>query len=180
MADHTHTVTTAPLKLASLQVMLDCEKRVADKDKIGVSAGAGCGNDHSLCLRIANGAAEEEDAQYSIRQVAGSTGINLCLRDFTRGWFAGIGLDWIGLDSSRFTPSSESDSGETDTAASFSNIRVGPTLGYKVASQGGFTFSMELGRGDSTVMGDTAGSISPAICEPGMRGMGSRNMGWSL
>ena len=94
VADHTHTVTTVPLKLASPQCMLDYEKRVADKEKFGVSATAGCRNDNSLWLRIANGAAEEVGAQYSIRQVVGSTGVNLYLRDFNRGWFSGIGLDW--------------------------------------------------------------------------------------
>lgn len=173
VSDHDHTITTTPLQLASPTVMLDYEKRVSER--IGVSAGAGYGRYNSLWLRIANSAAEAAGGEYAIQQVAGSTGVHLYFRDFNRGWFSGLGLEYV-----RYTPRLESEGSETDTAESFSNIRIGPTLGYKIASKKGFTFSMEMGMGYSMVTGDTAGSIAPAISESGLRGLGNVKLGWSF
>ena len=173
VAEHGNTVTVAPIKLMSPQLALDYEKRVAPR--VGISAGVGYGTYNSLWLRIVDSAANAAGADYSIQQISGTTGANLDFRDFNRGWFTGLGLEVA-----RFTPRLEIDGGDSETAGSFSNVRVGPTLGYKVAAQGGFTFAMEAGLGYSAVLGDTTGSIAHGISVPGVRGMGSMNMGWSF
>ncbi|MEC8423692.1 MAG: hypothetical protein VX000_07935, partial [Myxococcota bacterium] len=75
--------------------------------------------------------------------------------------------------------------GQSASPGSYSNVTVGPHIGYKIAGEGGFTFSWDYGIGYQLTFGSddaqAALAISaPSIADSRVASMGSLNMGWSF
>lgn len=172
VSDHTAGVTVAVLKLTAPLALVEYEQSLGDKQSFTI--GAGYGRFNSLWLRIINSLGSEVDASYTISQIAATGAYNYYFKHFNRGFYTGLGMQY-GMYSPEATAGSEQ-----AALGSFSQLRIGPTIGYKVATESGFTFSWDWGLGYGAVFGDTSGSIAPLISESGVRGLGSMNMGWSF
>jgi hypothetical protein len=172
ISDHERSITIAPLKLINPLALVEYEQSLSDKSSF--TLGAGYGRFNSLWLRIVNSAASAAGASYTMSEIAATGAYNYYFKNFNRGWYTGAGVEY-----SMYTPS-VSAGDESASAESFSNMTIGPHIGWKVATEGGFTFSWDYGLGYQVVFGDTSGSIAPSLNTNRASGMGSLNMGWSF
>ena len=167
ISDHTQAVTVVATAIFEPRLELDYDKSLSDKTSY--TAGVTVGRYNNLLLRFVNAVSEDN---FVINQVGAYGGYNYHFKHFNRGWYAsGIArYDHIGATF-----------GE-EPAGSYSRVAVGPALGWKVATEGGFTFKWDLGVGYGAYLGYDAGSSSASMGEPknGVVGLGSLNMGMSF
>jgi hypothetical protein len=179
MADHERTITVAALRLTNPMVQLDYEQALSDKTSFSV--GAGYGRYNSLWLRLVNSLASDADVALRIPQVSATGAYTYYFKGFNRGWYTGGTLEY-----DRYTPRVEAGDEEADTGLrSFSNLTVGPHIGYKIATKKGFTFSWDTGGGYQFGFGDAATQdflfyTTPRIASSRFALLGSLNLGWSF
>ena len=179
MADHERALSVAALRLTSPMLLLDYEQALSDKTSFSV--GAGYGRYNSLWLRFLNSLADDYGAALRIRQVAATGSYNYYFKGFNRGWYTGGTLEY-----DLFTPRSEGEDASY-SVGSFSNLSVGPHIGYKIATEKGFTFSWDVGVAYQAGFGnvdaqDLLLGIAPGIATSRLAfvGVGSLNVGWSF
>ena len=179
MADHERTLSVAAIRLTNPMVQLDYEQALSDKTSFSV--GAGYGRYNSLWLRLVNGLADNFDVALRIPQVSATGAYTYYFKGFNRGWYTGGTLEY-----DRYTPRVEAADEEADTGLrSFSNLTVGPHIGYKIATKKGFTFSWDTGGGYQFGFGDAATQdflfyTTPRIASSRFALLGSLNLGWSF
>lgn len=168
ISDHEKSVTVAPLKLINPLVLVEYEQAIDDTSSFTV--GAGYGNYNNILLRIVNALGSAADARITIRQIKGVASYNRYFKHFNRGWYWGAGLEY-----DRLTPSVTVGDEVDETGSAYSTIVAAPHIGWKVATEGGFTFSWDYGLGYRQGFGsDVDESVN------GLGATGSMNMGWSF
>ena len=174
VADHTQAVTIAPLKLTAPFALVEYERSLSDQSSFTVGAGYGVYN--SLWLRFVNalGSAGEESASYTINELGFTGAYNYYFKNFNRGWYTGGAVEF-----SSYTPTLTAGD-QSETMEGWSQLRIGPQIGWKIATEGGFTFSLDSALGYGAAFGSTDNSIAPRTSANRVRLWNSLNMGWSF
>ena len=163
VSDHTQSVTIAPFKLIEPRAHIEYERSLSDKT--GFTVGAVYGNWNGLLLRIFNALSDED---FTRTNMGVNAAYNYHFKHFNRGWFVSGGMN---IDNISATLGD-------DDAGSYTTLQLGPTLGYKVAGEGGFTFAFDFGYGYQAVLAESDDSL---MSTPGSSAyMGSTSMGWSF
>jgi hypothetical protein len=171
--DYEHVISVAPIRLASPLLLLDYEQALSEK--MSFSTGAGFGRFSTPWSRFVNDVA---DNAFSIRQVAARGAYNYHFKGFNRGWYVGATLEYDRYALTRGT--------DGTTAGSYSNLTLGPHIGYKIVGAKGLTFSwdtgpaLQLGFGSEDAW-EALFFRAPSLTLP-LRylGVGSLNLGWSF
>jgi hypothetical protein len=162
MADHERTLSVAAVRLTNPMVLLDYEQALSDKTSFSV--GAGYGRYNNLLLRLLNDIGGDFDVALRIRQLSANGSYNYYFKGFNRGWYTGGTLEY-----DHYMPRVEGlDGVADDIEGSYSTLKVGPHIGYKIATQKGFTFSWDTGL--AYQFGDLGGLAL----------VGNLNLGWSF
>jgi hypothetical protein len=169
--DHTQAVTIAPMKLIAPQALVEYERSLSKKTSF--TAGVAFGTYNSLLQRLINSAASEVDASYTINEMGITGAYNYYFKNFNRGWYTGGAVEF-----SNYTGTIEG-GGESDSS-SWSQLRVGPQIGWKIATQKGFTFSVDTALGYGAAFGEVSESFAPRVSSSRVRLFGGLNMGWSF
>jgi hypothetical protein len=167
VSDHTKSVSV--VALAVLEPRLEVDYDHALSDTSSVTAGATAGRSNNLLLRVFNALS---GTKFTLNQMGAFGSYNYHFKHFNRGWYvSGIArYDRITADFGG------------DAAGSYNTATVGPAIGWKVATEGGFTFKWDFGLGYATTFGYTPGGSSASVGEPtgGVAGLGSLNLGYSF
>jgi hypothetical protein len=175
--DHTRSVTVAPIKLVHPCAHFEYEGMI--NQNTSFTAGASYGRLLSMEILWVNLVLSELDAPTVKVDNTGVNGaFNYYFVDFNRGWYASGAIEF---DRNRFSLEG------TDYATSYSTLTVGPTIGWKRVTQGGFTFSLDAGLGYAMDFGATA-EADDMVIEAGGDGtqqsrmvfLGSLMMGYSF
>ena len=173
ISDHTKSVTVQPFFLLEPRVSLEYDHMLSDQTSFSV--GATYGNFNNLLLRLVNSASDALGGEtIVIRNIGTSAGYNYHFKHFNRGWYTGAGVQY-----DQFSLLV----GDANQG-SWSLLEVGPHIGYRIAGEGGFTFSWDLGIGYAVALGDSVtGANGPdADSRSGglaLTGSGVR-LGWSF
>lgn len=168
IADHTKSVTISPLK--ALWPALVAEYEMEIKENQGLALGLAVGQYNNFLFRLLQGTASSAGADIKWQRQSVNAAYNWYFNDFNRGWYGGAATKY---DRNVLVAEAAGESASTDP---YSTLTVGPHIGLKVASEGGFTFSWNIGMGYRTTFGTTSedeGALPWA-------GLGSLNMGWSF
>ena len=165
--DHERSVTVSPLKLMEPRVHVEYENKLSDQTSF--TLGATYGRYNNIVLRIVNAASESLGGEeLRIDNVGGNGAFNYYFKNFNRGWYTGGAVEF-----DKFTATV----GETE-AGGFSALEIGPTIGWKRCTEGGFTFSFDWGVGYAAVFGVEEGDGTET---PGsLAFLGSMQMGYSF
>ena len=173
ISDHTKAVTVQPFMLLEPRVSLEYDHMLSDTASF--SAGATFGTFNSLLLRLLNGASDELGGpSIAIQNIGINGAYNKHFKHFNRGWYTGAGFEY-----DQFTLNvDDSDQG------TWRLLEIGPHIGYRIAGEGGFTFTWDWGLGYSISLGDTvSGENGPdeATRGGGLAFMGTGiRLGWSF
>ena len=170
IADHTKSVTISPLK--ALWPALAAEYEMEMQENKGLAIGIAVGQYNNVLQRIAQGAAEAAGGSARYQRQSLNASYSWYFNDFNRGLYGGFSSKF---DRNVYTLAID---GDEDTSDPWSTLTLGPHLGLKVASQGGFTFSWDFGFGYRATFGVDAESGESGALP--LAGLGSLNMGWSF
>ena len=164
MADHERAITVAPVQLTNPMLLLDYEQALSDKTSFSV--GAGYGRYNSLWLRLLNDFGEVVGVSVRIQQLSAHGSYNYYFKGFNRGWYTGGTLEY-----GRYTSRVEGDDALVESSVdTYSNLKAAPHIGYKIATEKGFTFAWDTGLGYQVGFGEANGLAL----------VGSLNLGWSF
>jgi len=165
VADHTQSLTVAPFKLIEPRAHLEYERSLSDTT--GFTVGATFGKYNPLVMRIINALGVD----YSVSNIGVNAAFNYHFKHFNRGWFVSGGL-WYDNFSAKL---------EGEDAGGWSTLKVGPTFGYKIAAESGFTFAFDAGFGYGLSLGsDVDDDEVSAGSSGGLAYLGSTSIGWSF
>ena len=165
--EHERSVTVAPFKLIEPRFHIEYEDKLSKQTSYTV--GATYGRYNSLLLRLGNAASEALGGEELIVRNTGVNGaFNYYFKNFNRGWYTGAAIEFDMIAATY---------GETE-AGSYNVVEIGPTIGWKRCTQGGFTFSWDWGVGYGAVFGaeEGDGTTTPG----GLAFLGSMMMGYSF
>ena len=111
-------------------------------DKTSYSAGLTFGTENNFFRRIVNAISEEDDL--TVRNLGLNGSYTWHFNHFNRGWFASADAAYDHYAGSF---------GEKDLG-SYQTLELIPSIGYRIATQGGFTFSIDWGLGYRAVLSD--------------------------
>jgi hypothetical protein len=167
ISDHTKAVTLSPFKLLDPNFSGEYDHKLSDKTS--VTAGITVGKYNNLLTRILSGAAAAGGVDVDWGLMGANTAYNYHFKHFNRGWYTGGALEFERL----------SENVNEEEVGSRSRVTVGPQIGYRIAGEGGFTFSWDWGLGYSVLLSET-GEMSGDPQEAGLAGHGRLNLGWSF
>ena len=131
-ADFNRSVVVSPFKVFEPRLHAEYEDKLSDKTSYTV--GVTYGKFNMLLLRLINAASESLGGEELVINNLGFNGAyNYYFKDFNRGWYTGIALEYDSFTASYGDESS----------APADVLEIGPTIGWKIAGQGGFTFSWD-------------------------------------
>ena len=167
VSDHTNAVSVVALAVIEPRLEVDFDRALSDKTSF--TAGATVGRYNNILLRLFNTLSPEK---FTINQMGAFGSYNFHFKHFNRGWY-GSGIARYDRVSATFGD---------ESAGGYNRVTVGPAIGWKVATEGGFTFKWDLGLGYSTVFGYAGGDGNGSIGEPegALGGLGSLNLGYSF
>lgn len=94
---------------------------------------------------------------------------NYHFKHFNRGWYSGGALEY-----GRWSVNVNE-----EEVYVLSSVLVGPQIGYRIAGEGGFTFSWDVALGYTAVLSET-GATDEDTQEAGLGVRGRLNLGWSF
>ncbi|MBO87268.1 MAG: hypothetical protein CL927_18120 [Deltaproteobacteria bacterium] len=167
MLDHERSVTVAPFKLIEPRFHAEYEQMLSKQTSF--TAGATYGRFNSLLLRLGNAASEALGGEeYVVNNTGVNGAFNYYFKNFNRGWYAGGAVEFDMISATY---------GDED-AGSYNVVEIGPTIGWKRCTEGGFTFSWDWGVGYGAVFGEEEGG---GTTTPGsVAFLGSLMMGYSF
>jgi hypothetical protein len=171
ISDHTNAVSVVLSAAIEPRLELDFDHALSDQNSF--TAGATFGRANNLITRLFNAASASlggEDLKTTQMGAYGS--FNRHFKHFNRGWYAsGI----VRFDRFASTYGDE-------PAGGYNQLAVGPAIGWKVATEGGFTFKWDLGLGYGARFGVEEGTADVKVTAPksGIAGLGGLNLGFSF
>ena len=131
--------------------------------------GATYGRYNSLLLRLANGFSSAMGGpEIRVMNTGVNGAFNYYFKNFNRGWYTGGAVEF-----DRITATVGN-----KEAGSYSALEIGPTIGWKRCTEGGFTFSWDWGLGYAAVLGaeEGDGTVTPGS----LAFLGGLQMGYSF
>ncbi|MEC8382167.1 MAG: hypothetical protein VXZ96_17685 [Myxococcota bacterium] len=171
IADHTKSVTISPLK--ALWPALAAEYEMEIQENKGLAIGFAVGQYNNIFQRLAQGLAETAGGSATYQRQSLNASYSWYFNDFNRGFYGGFSSKF---DRNVYILDIEGVEDPSDDP--WSTLTLGPHLGVKIASQGGFTFSWDIGFGYRATFGVDAESGEGGALP--LAGLGSLNMGWSF
>ena len=165
VSDHTQSITVAPFKLIDPRVHIEYERSLSDQT--GFTVGATFGKYNPLLLRVITSAL---DIDYSVTNIGANAAFNYHFKDFNKGWFLSGGLAFNNFNATL----------EGEDLGSSSNIELGPTIGYKIAANSGFTFAFDFGFGYRMELGGPEEGSEYESSGNGLAYLGTSSIGWSF
>ena len=167
ISDHTKAVTVSPFKLFDPNFSGEYDHKLSDQTS--VTAGITVGKYNNFLTRLISGVAAEVGADVDFGLNGANTAYNYHFKHFNRGWYSGGAVE--------FTRWSVNIDKEEVYAQS--RVLVGPQIGYRIAGEGGFTFSWDWALGYSAILAET-GETEEEVQEAGLGTNGRLNLGWSF
>jgi hypothetical protein len=174
ISDHENSVVIETFRLIEPRLHLEYQDMLSPNTSY--TAGLTFGNENNLFRRLVNTTIEDQDNKLTVRNMGVNAAWTRHLKHFNRGWFFSANAAYDMYRGSVIT----------EDLGSYQTIEVIPNLGYKIASEGGFTFSFDMGIGYRAVFGDDQIFKVPSVTGGAPAGMGpvatnaTISMGWSF
>ena len=167
--DHSTAVTIEPFQLFEPNLSAEYENNVSDKSGVAVGIQVGKAtrvrsNGEGIMWFL--GGSE----QTRINTMGVNSSYNYYVKNFNRGWYGGLGL-MLYRDVEKV---------DSETNSTHNVFKGGPHVGYKIATEGGFTFVWDMGLGYQTELGESTSKDGTEIIYLGLAGMGKLSFGYSF